>query len=386
MHFFKDVPAIDPIGIDLKQMLGFSESLFVAQKAPYVLNAYPPLASVLFAPLLLVPISGAYRIVVFFITFCYLIMTLMIPLRISRERVFSPLLMLVLVTGLFSYGFQFELERGQWNVIAVSMCFLAIWIFHYHPRYRFLAYALFTISVQLKIYPLVFIFMFVDNWRDWRSNIKRLLILGAVNFALLLVLGPFVFVNWLKGLATFAGSPYIWVGNHSILSFVTLVFHTASESGWAWMNQYSGWAQVAFLALVLACIAWIVLQAYQQERRGLNVYLLLACTIASLLIPSVSHDYKLSLLAAPVAFLFSAGGFSEIPSSHRLRASLIGLTLAFSIAYFSTLYSYENKTHLLQNNLPALVAMLLITTLFSMLDSVYKKDRSDQEHPAVPER
>ena len=173
-------------------MLSYSNSWFVARQTPYIgNNLYPPLASVLFTPFLALDFSWAYKIVTLVSVFSYIMITFIFPLRISKEKRASALLMLVFISGLLSYGFQFELERGQFNVFTVFICFLAIWIYHFHPRYRFLAYILFTLSVQLKIYPFIFIVMFISNWQDWKNNLKRLLILAFSNFALFFMLEPY---------------------------------------------------------------------------------------------------------------------------------------------------------------------------------------------------
>jgi len=51
--------------------------------------------------------------------------------------------------------------------------FLANWIYHYQNKYRYLAYILFTISVQLKLFPLMFIHRcLLSDWQDWRNNLK----------------------------------------------------------------------------------------------------------------------------------------------------------------------------------------------------------------------
>ena len=124
MTFPEYIPAIDPIGVDLQQMLSYSDSLFTAKQTPYIgFNLYPPLASVLFIPLLTVKFSLAYRIVTLVNIISYVLMTLVLVLRIGKERQVSSLLMLIFITGVFSYGFQFELERGQFNVIATFTCF-----------------------------------------------------------------------------------------------------------------------------------------------------------------------------------------------------------------------------------------------------------------------
>jgi len=369
MQFPNYVPAINPIGVDLKQMLSYSESWFIAKQTPYIgNNLYPPLASVLFTPLLSVKFSVAYKIVTLVTFLLYSLTTLVLPLQIGKERQVSSLLIFVFITGLFSYGFQFELERGQFNVISAFICFLGIWIYHYHNKYRYLAYILFTISVQLKVFPIIFIVMFVTDWQDWKNNFKRLLILLAVNFALFLVLGPNVFFDFIKAIKAQTVNPYIWIGNHSIRSFVSLVSRKAAEHGWTQANEYSGLAQLTLLAVVAICIFLIILQAYRQKQNGIDSHLLLACTIGALLIPAVSHDYKLSILAAPVAILLSdMSSFSERAIRPCQRLIFIVMILFLSASYSLTLFSFTNKPLLIKNNCPALFAMLLAITCLSVM-------------------
>jgi hypothetical protein len=372
MQFPEYVPAKGFIGEDLLQMLSYSESWFIAKQTPYIdRNLYPPLASVLFTPLLGFEFSVAYKIVTLVNVLFYGLMTFVLPLRIGKERQGSSLLMLIFITGLFSYGFQFELERGQFNVITMAACLLAIWIYHNHHRFRFLAYILFTISIQLKVFPAIFIVMFITNWHDWKNNIKRFVGLGIVNFALFFILGPSVFVDFLRAIKAQSVNPSIWNGNHSIRSFVTSISNTASQNGWTWINHYSGWVQLAFLAMIAICLFLIMRKAYQQNQTGVNSFLLLACTIGALLIPPVSHDYKLSILAAPVAILLS-----DISSNHetdgisRHRFFPMMMIFIFSAAYSTTLFSYTNKPPLLASNFPALMFMLLITTCLSVIDRI----------------
>jgi hypothetical protein len=121
-----------------------------------------------------------------------------------------------------------------------------------------------------------------------------------------------------------------------------------------WSVPLSTWALFGFL----------------QKWNGINSYLLLACTIGALLIPSVSHDYKLSILAAPVAFLFN-DELSVAERAHQLHLHIIFivLTLIVSVSYSLTLFSYTNKPAMLSNNFPALFTMLLIVTSLSLLVS-----------------
>jgi predicted branched-subunit amino acid permease len=250
-------------------------------------------------------------------------------------------------------------------VIAVFICFLAVWIYHYHNKHRYLAYILFTISVQLKVFPFIFIVLLIGNWQDRRKNIKRLLMLAVVNLALLFVLGPYVFVDFMKAIIAQTVNPDIGPGNHSTRSFVTLLSY---KHGWVWMYQYLGWAQFALLAVIADCIFLIMLHTSRQKQGNINPLLLLACTIGALLIPSVSIDYKLSILAAPVAVLFANNNFWESLESRSPRIIFGVPLLIFSAAYSSTLFSFTNKPLLLENSFPVLIAMLLAITFISSMN------------------
>ncbi len=366
MQFFRYIPTIDPIGIDLEQTLGFSQSWFIANKTPYIGdNSYPPFCSVVFSALLFVDFSTAYTIITVVNIVCYLFITLVIPLITVADKRLSPLLMLFVVTGLFSYGFQFELERGQFNVIAFTLCLLAIWIYHYQHKSRHWAYVLFSISIQLKVFPAIFVIMFINDWPDWKNNIKRFLGLGAVNFALFFILGPRIFIDFVNATVFKTMNPYVWVGNHSIRAFVTLIsttIHKYQIHNLFWLDKYLGLMQDVMLIFVIGCILLMMFWAYQQTQTGLNPYLLLACTLGALLIPSVSHDYTLALLAAPVAMCFCTDRVIK-HSDHRLRWLTSFLVFVFFLAYPATLFSNTNRPIFLANSLPVLMVMLLVTTV-----------------------
>ncbi len=200
---------------------------------PYIrFNLYPPLTAVLFAPLVDIPFRVAYWLIALTTLGCYVFITLAFPMRVIKEPRTLPVLMLIFITGLFSYGLQFEIERGQFNVIAVACCFAAIWICHFRRKYRYFAYCLFSLSVQLKVFPLIFIVMLIRDWRDWKGNVALCLALSAANFALLFVLGPTVFFDFLEAIARQMAHPDIWRGNHSIRTAVSLLGKYAPQTGW----------------------------------------------------------------------------------------------------------------------------------------------------------
>ncbi len=199
MHLPASVPALAPIGSDLKEIMAFVQASLVPGGTPYIRTAkYPPLTYLLLRPLLVLQPHARYVLFSLISLICYVVATWFFPLKSGRATRATPQLMLVFATGLISYGFQFELERGQFNVIVACLVYAAIWIFHSGKGKEIWAYVLFSLSVQLKLYPLVFIVLFVHDWGDWKRNLARFSYLGLANFGLFFVLGPRVLLGFCR--------------------------------------------------------------------------------------------------------------------------------------------------------------------------------------------
>lgn len=373
MQFISYIPARDPIGIDLKQMLAFSESWISSRVSSCVgENCASAVSTLLFSTMLTLDHANVYTIIVAVTLLGYLFCAIIFPVLCSKNRDISPVIILMFISGLFSYGLQFELERGQTNIIAISLSFLAIYLFHYHYRFRYYAYLLFSISVQLKLYPAIFIFMFTHDMRDWRKNIVTFLMIVLFNVALLFVLGQVVALEFLHSIASRIGQPYVWAGNHSIQGFFGwLLDGLEGHSYWGAtiLGKYIGLLTILSLAFFLCCLGTIIWTMWKKRMSGLNPYLLLSSTIGALLIPSESQDYKLSVLIGPLAIFLNA---VEI-GGDRMRIWLLrsSVILAFGFAYGTTLFSYTNKPPYLYNNFPALMIILI-----GMISLFITKERS----------
>ncbi len=359
------VPVMEHLGTDLDQTLLAVHRFFDFGQTPYVgAMLFPPLTYVLFRPLQWLPDALAYQILSTLTILAYACATILFPLLVSREKPLPPALVLVAATGFVSYGLQFELERGQFNVIAACLAYLAIWIFHAHPSRRLWAYVLFSLSVQLKLYPLVFVLMLVGDWRDWKDNLRRFALLGLANIVLFFSLGPALFLDFLRAVwADQAGPEMVGFVNHSIHSFVNLVVADAAGSGRPLPGPSAGIATFVLYAIVGLCLLLIVLEAVRERSTGLNPDLLMACALAALLLPGESNDYKLTILAGPVAIFLSSLTQRGYPRAGRIiwRVAI----LLFSLAYSSTLFSFTYKPPvlMLEDLFPALLVMLLSATL-----------------------
>ena len=296
MAFFYYVPAMNPIGEDLRQMLSYSNSLFLNKSTPYIgQNLYPPLASVVFIPLLFVKFVDAYYFITLINFLCIILIAYIIPYLIGNKKI-SELSMFIFAISFFAYGVQFEIERGQFNLIAMSLCFVSIYLFYYHPKTRIFSYILFSLSIQLKIYPAIFILLFWDQEENWRNNMNRFVGLGVFNLVLFFSLGFNIFFDFFEAIKAQVSNPYIWVGNHSIESFAYL-----QKNNFTWLNDLFP-VKFILLAVTIICILLIFITSFSRSEK-INPFLLLGCTIGAAIIPSVSHDYKLAMLVMPIQVL-----------------------------------------------------------------------------------
>ncbi|MDD5544446.1 MAG: glycosyltransferase family 87 protein [Acidobacteriia bacterium] len=362
---FRSIPIAEVVGSDLNGIRSFSASWIRGNQTPYIgrlgANPYPPFTSVFFSPLVFMSRESAYYVITTLTLGCYIWATLLIPIWVSERHRDHGISMLLFTAGLFSYGFLFELERGQFNVIAFFLTLFSIYLFHRHRNFRYVAYALISVAIQLKLWPAIFVLMFVDNWALWRQSLRRVAGLMGLNVALLFCLGFQVFGDFVRSIEAHAIQPYVWVGNLSIQSFVGL-----HSSKWSLRLDFNvvPWGVAVLLVLFVVCLLLIAMKAYREKLSGLSPHLLLACSIGALIIPSESHDYKLSILTAPLIMVFS--GFVPPPAWPRRTVSTL-LVFVASLAYSSTLFSFANKHPWLQNNLPALMILLFCITGLALM-------------------
>lgn len=347
-----------PLMVDIRQILDFARPWYFEHKTPYVTdNTYPPLETLFVVPLLHMSPAASFALLTLTTVALYIVLTLILPGLFSRERQMTPLILLFGITGLYSYPLAFELNRGQFNVIAMTFCMTGIYLFHHQPRWRWLAYLLFSISIQLKIYPAIFVLMLIDNWRDWLAILKRFTLLGVANFLALFVFGPSIFMDFIRNTAEKMKHPYVYWGNHSIQAYASLIEQ--------YYHAPKGIIAPAVLVIYALLLGTLLLVAWKRNIKGFNPFLLLGCTIGALILPAVSHDYALTYLAAPAAIL--AGSIQNLRRPDRKLA-----LLALSGAYFCTIFSIALKSAYIDlifaNNLPALMLLLAATVWLCLTD------------------
>jgi len=366
-YFDRYLPDTVNLGLDLRQNTRYTRQWLIEGKSPYADNFmfFPPFINLFQAPLLLIGYPAAFYFLFGVEILSNFGLALILPLLHNRKRELS-IVFFFFLTGLFSYGMQFELERGQFNLIAFFLCLFAVYIYHYHEEFRYFAYLFFAMSVQLKLYPLIFVVMFIKDWRDWKNNLIRMAGLGALNIGLLFIMGYKLFLDFFRSLTTqiYQEGAYGWIGNNSIKAFVFNLkqegFGVLTGSSLEWIRQNSRSIEFFLLGIVALCLGSILVSAYLRKENGFNPYLLMACTIGAMIIPAVSNDYKLSILSAPMAILFCN---LDIPLNKVRRRWLFMLIFLASFAYSVTLYPFKYRPDLIANSLPPMLVILATMTI-----------------------
>lgn len=372
MLVLETVRRLDPIGYDLMRMVGHANAIVTQTISPFAeMNNFTPLAALFYVPLTFVSLSNAYIVASLLTLASYTWIAFFFPFLQFTFRKVQPVLLLLFLTGLTSYGLQFELERGQFYSLAIALAFAGVYLFHNHPRLTWLGYGLFSLSIQLKIFPFIFIFLFIRDWRAWKTNLARFALLGMINIALLFILGWQKFLDFTRILIGSANDAFVWVGNMSVRSFT----QSGLDRILARLNLPAEWlssggsqvVEVAITILILGLIGLTLLKAYRRNRPGIDPYLLFVLTAANLLLPSISHDYKLAMLAGPAAVLLMAVQAQHHGSPKR-AIFLFTLAAFFSLAYFTTQFSTLQKSPLIANNFPAVFLMMVIAVVLCYID------------------
>jgi predicted branched-subunit amino acid permease len=155
-----------------------------------------------------------------------------------------------------------------------------------------------------------------------------------------------------------------WIGNHSIKAFVFNLakdgYGLLSENSLLWIRQYSHTLEILLLGFVALCFVSILMNTIRRNERGLNVYLLMACTIGAMVIPAESNDYKLAILAGPMSILFCSLTY---PTKNSQKAWFCLLAFLASFAYSCTLFPFKYRPEFLANSFPMLIVILITMTI-----------------------
>jgi hypothetical protein len=374
-YFVNYLPVMDPIGNDLNYNTQ-AITLWLQGKSPYELefHFYPPLYHVVFAPILLFGAQGKFFLMT---ALTLLSFGLLFVLLWQKNSISHGVFVFFFLTGLFSYGMQFELERGQFNVLALLLVITGIWLYHNFPSFRLLAYMLWITATHIKLYPAVFLLMFFSGWKKWKENSITLLQLGILNIAAFLVLGFKVFQQFVNAVLT-ESKNHLWVLpdkqpiTHSINAFIDkLAKNNDNELPpklAAWVSSSGSWLSFILLAIIVLCSVIILWRTLQNRPNLLHADTLMLLILLGFLLPSVSIDYKLVLLAPGLAVVLAN---RTSPELRWQKIIFIGLIILMCTAYSLTLVPYHYRAGLLITAFPMLFTILLCLTGLNLLNQTW---------------
>jgi hypothetical protein len=255
-----------------------------------------------------------------------------------------PLFCLLSFWLVTSYGFLFSIERGNFDIYTGLAAITGLWMMVRRPSSVWLQVLCFSIAAHLKVYPAILFVLVV-----WKHGWKSLLPLGVVNLVLLLSLGPANVVNFVRSVTGAVEAPYIWVGNHSAAAFGALVNNYLGERGLGWVPPW--------LFYLLPIGLWIFgcLLLVRRGYSNAGAIWLYALSVPMMnLMPATSHDYKLVLLAAPLALslLFVTWEFAASGRLVRLLQIVAVGALAAMLAL-----AYTRLPTVLEDKYPFILAL-----------------------------
>ncbi len=293
------LPRAHPVGVD------FRDGLYDAGRAfTTVHSGWPPLTLLLGRPFTLVSFSTGYAIQVGILVGLAIAAVVLSARLATRAAAVSdrpgqgrdpsaPLVGLVMGVWLMtSYGFMYELDRGNIDLYALVFSLLAVWLMMRSSTSAWLPAAVLAVAIGLKLYPAVLLVLVF-----WRYRGRALLPVAVTTLVALLIAGPAALRHSLLALDSIQANVHAeWWGQDSATAMAhVLRDHTGWAPSWIWYP------------LVLVPLGLWAFTVVALMRRGWNdrnaVLAAAACVPLMAIVPAVSNDYKLVLCVFPLAVL-----------------------------------------------------------------------------------
>ena len=340
------VPAGEIIGGDFEIIAREGHNFLMG--LPFVGTGHPPLENILLGLFkLFFGSKYAYFIFIIFSLLCFLA-SIFIANRITSAK--SSFHLISFLPFIFVYPILFNLERG--NTDSISLLFIVLFIFFSQKKNIFLASTSMFIAYNLKIYPIVFLPIFLIHFGVLRTCALAFIIQFG-----LMISGIEGLMEMIKSIGKLASNPYIWDGNHSAISFAKKYFP----------NKINEVANLIIVGLTISLIGITLDQFFYRRRpshqntsagerkdplsiqiKSLIGLMFISCS----LIPGTSHDYRLLIQVAPWLLILS----NSIQISEKFnppgwlqnldKICFFGITIATSSLFFPRNF-FLDKTALL---------------------------------------
>ncbi len=360
------VPLAHPTGIDFRDGLYDPARAFSTAR-----SGWPPLTLFLGRPFTWVSFSTAYAIQVCVLVALAVAATILsaglavkaaLPSEGSRPARGLDAPLLAFVMGLWlvtSYGFMYEIERGNIDLYALALSLLAVWLMIRSPRSVWLPAAVLALAIGLKLYPAILLVILF-----WRYRRRAVLPAAVTTLAVLLVAGPAELRHSLVALNAVQANVHAeWWGQDS----ATAIAHVLrAKTSWA-----PSWIWYPLIVVPLGVWAGTMVVLF---RRGWSdrsaVLAAAACVPLMAIVPAVSNDYKLVLCVFPLAVLVA------VVATMR-RAPATAWTVLFGALAF-LMMDLARSTMLIAPSLQGSKYLLLVLMQVLLLVVVWLTDDGSQ--------
>lgn len=365
------LPLAQPTGID------FLDGLYVPGRTfSNIHSSWPPLTVVLGRPFALVSFeSGRLIQVAILIALAVAVAALSGKLAMKAtscpqdpesER-FPSARQVALIMGfwlLTSYGFLFEVERGNVDLYALFLSLVFVWTLFRLPKSVWLPSAILAVAINLKLYPAALLLLLF-----WRFRWRALLPMAVSGGVCLFLAGPRNVWNFLQALPSRHHGDFLGWANHSATSYA----HVLRDS-YHWLPS---WLEYPLILIPVALWTATVIIAI---RRGWSekgaVLAAAACVLLMPIVPTISNDYSLVLLTFPLAVLVVA------VATMRRRAS-VRWSLLFGFLGMEVFFLSRSSR---LNQMPSLIgskySLLLLLQVLLLAIVLTGKETDDSRGPA----
>ncbi len=315
------LPLVHPAGID------FRDGLYgPAQSFSTATSGWPPLTLLLGRPFTLVSFASGYAIQVCILTVLALVASIL-SATLASKAACSPdesgecravsMREIAFVMGfwlLTSYGFMYEVERGNIDLYALVFSLLSVWLLIRCPRNAWPAATCLAVAVGLKLYPAALLVVLAWRYR-WRAVVPAI----VTTLVALLAGGPANLRRSLDTLGSMQASP------------TRLGWLNGSAAAMAHQLRATGapdWILYPLLLVPLALWGGTLLALVRKRMNDRRIILAAAsCTPVMMVIPSISNDYKLVLCVFPLAVM------SAVMATMRREPEVVWTALLAALAF-----------------------------------------------------
>ena len=341
--FPHDIMNVLPISNDLYQCVVMMPSILKTKVISGMI--YSPFSLVFYNQLSGVDFNTLRLIVVILTLLSSLFIVFILSRQLAQDITYKPVGILLFILSLNSYGFKFELERGQVNVIILCITLVSILCARSTSLLIYiLSLILFTFAVQMKIWPLIFVFCFVDFNISITKNLFRLISIIFINSLLLLCLGYQFMMQYIAKLISFTYSTdNIWIANMSINSFLTqykkglYIFRDPLREIALPIQNNFPFLYIDILKIIFTiCFFGVIVLALLRRIRGSDIHIIYLCGLGSLVFPTTSYDYKLVIyyILTPV-FLFCYSPIFSINTKEFNFYNKLNLLLSMNTMFYA---------------------------------------------------